>query len=122
MASPKLFLLVAAWIALPPVGGAQPSTHDSTSYIYIQGDKELPFYAALDGKMSERYGVNHVTIPGTTPGRHELTISFRRNEMPPETFHIDVPPSYHCGYLLVLKEGHYVLYNIETKTYLAPEP
>ena len=108
-------------VLAPLMASAQPPNTDSTGYLYLQGDKELPFYAMLDGKMCERYGLNHVTVSGISGGNHELVVSFRRNEMPPEKFSVEMLAGYHRAFLLVLKDRIYKLYDLEAKTYIDPE-
>ena len=91
-----------------------------TSYIYIQGDKEIPFYVKVDGTMMPRYFKNHLVIPHIEMGSHIIEIMFEQNQLEPIDFSIVVPEQRHIGFLLCKRDGKYMLYDLATKQYIAP--
>ena len=91
-----------------------------TSFIYIQGDKEIPFYVKVDGTMMPRYFKNHLVIPHIEMGSHIIGIMFEQNQLEPIDFSVDVPEQGHTGFLLCKHDGKYMLYDLETKQYIAP--
>jgi hypothetical protein len=90
------------------------------SYVYIQGDKKIPFYVKLEGQMLPRYGKNYCIIPELGPGTIHLQILFQQNEYPPVDFNVLVPDGGHRGFLLVRKDDQFSLYDIEQRFYLLP--
>ena len=90
------------------------------SYVYIQGDKQTPFYVKLDGEMQPRYGKNYCIIPQLAPGTLQLEILFQQNEYPPEKFTIKVPANGYRGFMLTKKDGAYALYDLQQRFYLPP--
>lgn len=88
------------------------------SYVYIQGDKETPFYVKLDDIMLPRYGKNYYIIPQLAPGTINIQILFQQNKYPPHTFTIKVPENGFRGFLLTKKSGAYTLFDIQQNFYL----
>ena len=90
----------------------------SLSYIYIQGDKKLPFYILLEGKMTSRYGKNYTIIPELKGGTYNIDVIFQQRIVPSRRFVIDVPENGYRGFLLDKVNDTYELYDLQTKTYL----
>jgi hypothetical protein len=90
------------------------------SYIYIQGDKQTPFYVKLEGEMQPRYGKNYCIIPKLAPGPIQIEILFQQNEYPAEKFTVIVPQDGFRGFMLTKKEGVYALYDLQQSFYLSP--
>jgi hypothetical protein len=90
------------------------------SYIYIQGDKQTPFYVKLEGEMLPRYSKNYYIIPQLAAGSVHLQILFQQNEYPAQNFTVLVPEHGHRGFLLTRKDGSFALYDIQQRTYLMP--
>ena len=88
------------------------------SYIYIQGDKKIPFYVLLEGKMTSRYGKNYTIIPELRGGRYNIDVIFQQRVVPSRRFVIDVPENGYRGFLLDKVNDTYELYDLQTKTYL----
>ena len=88
------------------------------SYIYIQGDKKLPFYVLLEGKMTSRYGKNYTIIPELKGGTYNIDVIFQQRIVPSRRFVIDVPENGYRGFLLDKVNDTYELYDLQTKTYL----
>lgn len=92
----------------------------SFSYVYIQGDKQIPFYVKLEDEMLPRYSKNYCIIPQLAPGPIRIQILFQQNEFPPQTFMIQVPDNGYRGFLLTRKDNAFALYDIQQRFYLLP--
>ncbi len=90
-----------------------------TSYIYIQGDKETPFYVKLNGVMQARYSKHYCIVPKLSAGVDTINILFQQNKYPEEQFVLEVTGT-PKGYLLHQKDNQYVLYDLKTKQDIAP--
>lgn len=90
------------------------------SYVYIQGDKELPFYVKLEGQMLPRYGKNYCIIPQLAAGEVQIQILFQQNQAPPQQYTILVPEDGFRGFLLTKKDNSYSLYDLQQHFYLLP--
>ncbi|MEZ5016299.1 MAG: DUF4476 domain-containing protein [Flavipsychrobacter sp.] len=88
------------------------------SYVYIQGDKETPFYVKFEDEMLPRYGKNYCIIPMLAPGPINIEILFQQRAYPSQTFTIEVPENGNRSFLLKNKQGVFSLYDIEQKFYL----
>lgn len=106
-----LFLMLAAFSA---------AAKERFSYLYIQGDKQTPFYLKLDGAMQPRYGKNYCILPQLAPGPLTIEILFQQNVFPPEKFTVLIPDGGSRGFLLVNKDGAYSLYDLQQGFYLQP--
>ena len=56
------------------------------SYVYIQGDKQTPFYVKMEGEMLPRYGKDYSIISELAPGPINIEILFQQNKYPAEKF------------------------------------
>lgn len=90
------------------------------SYVYIQGDKHIPFYVKLGDDMLPRYSKNYCIIPQLAAGPIRLQILFQQNQYPPQTFHVQVPQNGHRGFLLTKVDDGFALYDIQQRFYLLP--
>lgn len=88
------------------------------SYLYIQGDKQTPFYLKLDDAMQARYGKNYCILPQLAPGPLTIEILFQQNIYPAEKFTILIPDGGSRGFLLVKKGEAYELYDLQQGFYL----
>ena len=52
------------------------------SYIFIQGDKQTPFYVKLEGQMMPRLGKNYCILSNLDEGTIHLEILFQQNVYP----------------------------------------
>lgn len=104
-------LLLLSWGA-----AAQPF-----SYIYIQGDKETPFYVKREGVMEPRYGKNHCIISELNPGPIHIEILFQQRAFPSQKFTIDVPKDGYRGFLLNRQGNSFELYDLQQRKYIKPE-
>lgn len=88
------------------------------AYVYIQGDKQTPFYVKLEGIMMERYGKNYSILPQMAPGPANIEILFQQNTIPSQKFTILVPESGSRGFMIAKKDGKYALYDLQQHFYL----
>ena len=93
----------------------------NNSYIYIQGDKTMPFYVRIGDKMQPRYGKNYSIVPKLPAGPVTIEILFQQNAYPAQTYTIDVPANGNRGFLLNKHNNTYDLYDLTTHTYLTTD-
>ena len=90
------------------------------SYLYIQGDKQTPFYVKLEEGMQPRFGKNYCIIPQLAPGPAHIEILFQQNVFPAQQFTIQIPEGGSRGFLLVKSETGFSLYDLQQGFYLQP--
>lgn len=90
------------------------------SYIYIQGDKQTPFYIKLEDQMMPRYGKNYSILPQLAAGPVKIQVLFQQNKYLPQSYTITVPENSFRGFLLVKKEDVFTLYDIHQQFYIYP--
>lgn len=106
-----LALLCAGWFS---------SLAGGFSYVYIQGDRQVPFYIKFEDQMLPRYGKNYNIIPQLAPGAVNIQVLFQQNMYPAQRFTIVVPEDGFRGFLLLQKNGSFALYDIHQQFYLYP--
>lgn len=109
-----LFLLSCFSLAHKAIG----QSNTTYSYIYIQSDKELPFYVKFENEMQPRYGKNYCIISELDSGIADIQIVFQQNSYPPQKFAIQVPENGFRGFLLSKKGDAFSLYDLEQQFYL----
>lgn len=107
-------IVLAVLLSIPGLKAAA----DQFSYIYIQGDKQTPFYVKFEDEMLPRYGKNYCIIPELTPGPIHIQILFQQNVYPAQKFTILVPEGGSRGFLLTRKGESFSLYDIDQQFYL----
>lgn len=90
------------------------------AYLYIQGDKTIPFYVKIDSVMQPRYGKNYCIAPKVRAGKVNVEILFQQNAYPAQAFAIDMPATGQKGFLLNRQGEQFSLYDLQAKTYLNP--
>lgn len=98
--------------------GMSPCIAQDYSYVYIQGDKSIPFYVKLEGEMLPRYGKNHAIISRLEPGVIRLEILFQQNAYPAHTFRIKVPENGNRSFLLTKRTEGFALFDLQQGFYL----
>ncbi len=98
--------------------GMGSSVAQDYSYVYIQGDKSIPFYVKLEGEMLPRYGKNYAIISRLEPGIISLEILFQQNTYPPHTFRINVPENSNRSFLLTKRTEGFSLFDLQQGFYL----
>jgi len=90
------------------------------SYVYIEGDKETPFYVKMEGKMQPRLGQHYAIISNLDAGVTNIEILFQQNKYKPIKFAIKVPNFGARGLQLRKIEDQFALYDIQTGHYILP--
>lgn len=88
------------------------------SYVYIQGDKQVPFYVKIDDEMMPRYGKNYCIISQLAAGPITIQILFQQNTSAAQKFTIEVPQNGYRGFMLLKKNNVYTLYDIQRQYYI----
>jgi hypothetical protein len=89
------------------------------SYVYIEGDKQTPFYVKLEGQMLPRLGKNYCIIPNLDAGITNIEILFQQNKFPAQKFVIRVPAEGSRGFVLQkVNERQFALYDMQQGIYL----
>lgn len=96
----------------------EANAQSAFSYVYIQGDKQTPFYVKLEDEMQPRYGKNYSIISKLAPGAINVEILFQQNIYPPQKFVIRVPENGYRGFILSQKGNNFSLYDIQQRFYL----
>src|SRR5665213_691656 len=89
----KLFFLSVAIVFSLFAKAQQPH------FIYLQTDNGLPFYIKFNGKLISSSAEGYVILPGVADGDYQLTVGFPKNEIPEETFKININKN-NLGYLI----------------------
>lgn len=89
------------------------------AYIYIEGDKQTPFYVKIEGQMQPRLGKNYCIIPNLAAGVTHLEILFQQNAYPAQKFSVNVPEGGGRGFLLQkVNDRQFALYDMQQGHYL----
>lgn len=98
---------------------AQVSFAKSYAYIYIEGDKQTPFYVKLEGQMLPRLGKNYCILPNLDAGVTNIEILFQQNKYPPQKFAINVPAEGSRGFVLhKVNDKQFALHDMQQGIYL----
>jgi len=97
------------------------SQAQNNAYIYIQGDKAMPFYVRIGDKMQPRYGKNYSIIPKLAAGPVTIEILFQQNAYPAQVYTIDVPANGNRGFMLNKHNDVYDLYDLSTQRYVSEQ-
>src|SRR5690348_10598532 len=89
------------------------------AYLYIEGDKQTPFYVKLEGQMMPRLGKNYCILPNLDAGVTNIEILFQQNLFPPQKFTVKIPEGGSRGFLLKkVNEKQFALYDIQQGFFL----
>lgn len=89
------------------------------AYVYIEGDKQTPFYVKLEGQMMPRLGKNYCILPNMDAGVTNIEILFQQNQYPAQKFTIKVPEGGARGFLLKkVNERQFALYDMQQGFFL----
>src|SRR4051812_5036348 len=111
----KYFFAAIAFL----VFGLPAIAKESLSFLYIQGDKQTPFYVKLEEAMQPRFGKNYCIIPQLATGPAHIEILFQQNAFPPQQFTVLIPEGGSRGFLLVKKDEGFALYDLQQGFYLS---
>jgi hypothetical protein len=83
-------------------------------FVYLQTDNGQPFYTKFNGKLISSSAAGYVILPGIADGDYQLTVGFPKNELPEETFKINIDKN-NEGYLIKnFDEKGLQLFNLQT--------
>jgi hypothetical protein len=89
------------------------------SYVYIEGDKQTPFYIKLEGQMLPRLGKNYCIIPNLDAGVTYIEILFQQNKYPSQKFAINIPKAGNRGFVLQrVNDRQFALYDLQQGSYI----
>lgn len=91
------------------------SAQDPSYFVYIQHEKQQPFYVKVDGKLLSSSLKGYVILPKLHAGKVPVTVGFPKSEDPEQQFVIRLNGSRDYGYLLKnTGEKEYALYDLQT--------
>lgn len=89
---------------------AQVNTY---SYLYIEGDKETPFYVKLEGTMQPRLGKHYAILSNLDKGYTKIEVLFEQNKYPAQSFFVNIPENASRALQLrKLDDGKFALYDL----------
>ncbi|PSK92523.1 DUF4476 domain-containing protein [Taibaiella chishuiensis] len=89
------------------------------SYIYIEGDKQTPFYVKMEGQMLPRLGKNYCIIPNLDAGVMNIEILFQQNSYPAQKFALNIPAAGRRGFVLQkVNDRQFALYDLQQGNYI----
>jgi hypothetical protein len=84
------------------------------AYIYIEGDKQTPFYVKLEGQMMPRLSKNYCILPNLDAGVTNIEILFQQNLFPSQKFVVKIPEGGGRGFLLKkINDRQFALYDLQ---------
>lgn len=91
------------------------SAQDPSYFVYIQHEKQQPFYVKVDGKLLSSSLKGYVILPKLQAGKVPVTVGFPKSEAPEQQFVIRLNGSRDYGYLLKSTgDKEYTLYDLQT--------
>lgn len=88
-------------------------------YIYIQGDKKVPFVVSVEGYSLPKLGQNYCIIPNLEAGVINVQITFQSKDIPVHKFKIQVPENSSRGLVLTpVNNKTYALFDMQTQAYI----
>lgn len=112
MQSIKLKLLYLACGLLTCTGLA---AQDASYFVYIQHEKQQPFYVKLEGKLHSSSVKGYVILPRLEAGKVPVTIGFPKGEGGEQQFTIRLAGNRDYGYLLKnTGDKDWALYDLQT--------
>lgn len=89
------------------------------SYVYIEGDKQTPFYVKMEGQMLPRLGKNYCIIPNLDAGVTNIEILFQQNDYPAQKFALNIPAGGRRGFVLQkVNDRQFALYDLQQGNYI----
>lgn len=91
------------------------SAQDASYFVYIQHEKNQPFYVKHDGKLLSSSAKGYVILPKLSQGKVPLIIGFPKQENAERQFVLRLAGQRDYGYLLKSEgENDYALYDLQT--------
>lgn len=98
---------------------AQVNTY---SYLYIEGDKETPFYVKLEGTMQPRLGKHYAILSNLDKGYTKIEVLFEQNKYPAQSFFVNIPENASRALQLrKLDDGKFALYDLVGAHYIVSD-
>lgn len=108
----KLKLLYLCFCLLVATGLA---AQDASYFVYIQHEKQQPFYVKLNGKLLSSSLKGYVILPRLQAGKVPVTIGFPKSDAPEQQYVIRLTGKRDYGFLLKGNgEKDYALYDLQT--------
>ncbi|AWO02144.1 hypothetical protein DLD77_10790 [Chitinophaga alhagiae] len=108
----KLKLLYLCCCLLVATGLA---AQDASYFVYIQHEKQQPFYVKLNGKLLSSSTRGYVILPRLQAGKVPVTIGFPKSEAPEQHYVIRLTGKRDYGFLLKGNgDKDYALYDLQT--------
>ncbi|MEI8280128.1 MAG: DUF4476 domain-containing protein [Bacteroidota bacterium] len=104
----KLIFTILLGIVFSYQASAQPY-----SFIYIQGDKKIPFYIKLEGEMLPKYGKNYYVISQLPASTVNIDVIFPQNAYPAQHFIVQVPENGFREFTLAKTDNKFALYDLQ---------
>ncbi len=83
------------------------------AYVYIEGDKQTPFYVKVEGQMMPRLGKNYAILPNLDAGIMNVEILFQQNKYPNQKFVLKIPEGGNRGFVLQkVNDRQFALYDL----------
>jgi Domain of unknown function (DUF4476) len=71
----------------------------NTSFVYVEGSKEMPISVKLDGKVPENLNDEYVVLPSVKPGNHVLSVAITKDNLKTiQTYNINIKANEAAGY------------------------
>lgn len=89
-------------------------------FIYLQTDNGQPFYTKFNGKLISSSAEGYAILSGVVDGDYKLTVGFPKNEMPEETFNINMNNNNEGFLLKKFDDKGLQLFNLQTLALIEP--
>lgn len=88
---------------------------DASYFVYIQHEKQQPFYVKMNGKVISSSARGYVILPKMPQGKVPVTIGFLKDQGSEQAFSLRITGQRDYGYLLKDNgEKEYALYDLQT--------
>lgn len=95
--------------------GSGLAAQDASYFVYIQHEKQQPFYVKLEGKMLSSSVKGYVILPKLPQGKIPVTIGFPKSEAPEQSYVLRLTGQRDYGFLLKnTGDKEYALYDLQT--------
>lgn len=95
--------------------GSGLAAQDASYFVYIQHEKQQPFYVKLEGKMLSSSVKGYVILPKLPQGKVPVTIGFPKSEAPEQSYVLRLTGQRDYGFLLKnTGDKEYALYDLQT--------
>jgi len=89
-------------------------------FIYIQNENGTPFYVRTGDSLMSSSSAGYIIIPRLTRGQHKFTIGFPGNQVPEESFSINMKGPEDKGFILKKNNKGFALFDLKDLKVLQP--